>query len=443
MANLDDLERLERERQEIEISLTEFPLNNLLFSYTLVHELSQNEPRNGQYLTTWWVIDKGSDQSKTYKISLQIIESATHQIREHIWTTPYTKIPFLKENNFHIYLREELYQFTQSVKARGVVYSLLQLSDDEKRKGVITISTGNFAYSLCHFGKKFGIPVTVVLPLTARDENIARCHAYENSHITVHVQGNDIVEAHHIALQLAKTKGLVYIDGHDHPNMVIGQATLALDMLAQFIDAEAVILPTAFNNCTSTMGIAMAIKEWNPKVNVIRAYTDIPDTLTHFIRTHTYLSDEIVQCPPRTYTWYERLTDIPQYWINKDVVVNSILVEEAEQVLKNENIIDKNAAIGLAAILSGSLNELKGKRVILPVYGKIDSTHDLITVNGEVPELEETEEEEEEEEEEEDDRRANIELPAFRSVPSRLANLFLIFELLFLYLRLDFGTEPL
>jgi len=96
-----------------------------------------------------------------------------------------------------------------SIQTRGVIYTLLQLSEEQKRKGVIAISMGHFAHILSHFGKKFGIPVTVVMPNSTAHETVDKCRDLS---ATVIVRGDNMVDVHKIALREARTKGLVYLD---------------------------------------------------------------------------------------------------------------------------------------------------------------------------------------------------------------------------------------
>jgi len=98
-----------------------------------------------------------------------------------------------------------------SIQTRGVIYTLLQLSDEQRRKGVIAISTGHFAHTLCYFGKKFGIPVTVVMPSSTAREIVDKCRDLS---ATVIVQSDNVVDAHIIALRNARRNGLLYIDGY-------------------------------------------------------------------------------------------------------------------------------------------------------------------------------------------------------------------------------------
>jgi len=140
------------------------------------------------------------------------------------------QISFLRDEGFEIFVKEEISQYMISVKTRGVIYTLLQLSDEQKRKGVIAISTGSFAVILCCYARKFDIPVTVVMPKSTADKYVNMCRysssplTYEDDEgqecvlgnfvTTLIVQGSDMVEAHDIALRIANEKGLFYLDGY-------------------------------------------------------------------------------------------------------------------------------------------------------------------------------------------------------------------------------------
>jgi len=110
-----------------------------------------------------------------------------------------------------LHYKTEINQNMHSIQARGVIYTLLQLSDEQKRKGVIAISTGYFAHILCYFGKKFGIPVTVVMPSSTTHETVDKCRDLS---ATVIVRGDNMVDVHRIALHNARRNGLLYIDGY-------------------------------------------------------------------------------------------------------------------------------------------------------------------------------------------------------------------------------------
>lgn len=100
--------------------------------------------------------------------------------------------------------------YVYSFKERGACYALIMLSEDQKRKGVISASLGNHALALSYHGYKLNIPVTVVMPIVAPIMKIQACQQHGAN---VVVQGKDMGEARNIALQLSKEKNLIYING--------------------------------------------------------------------------------------------------------------------------------------------------------------------------------------------------------------------------------------
>ncbi|XP_018307886.1 L-threonine dehydratase catabolic TdcB-like [Mycetomoellerius zeteki] len=345
--------QLETKQKSKKGEATKEIIDHVPFSYTIVCPLLRHQNHT---CFEWNIIDKGSKKLKRfqkYEISVNRIHSAMYKIRKHIWETPCFKSSLLNHQGFHIYLKAEFCQVTNSIKARGVIYTLLQLTHEEKCKGVIAISTGSFAYSLCYYGKIFEIPVTIVMPISTADEQVKNCRKYK---ATVLVQGRDMLEAHNIALRIAKTNGLYYLDGNDHPNMIIGQATLGIEILDDIKNIDAVLLPTAINGCGLTTGIAMAIKEYNPKIKVIEVQTEVTDSLIENVRTQTTSPNEL-EIPTTDYTWYRNSIGLPEMWLDTIITVNKTLVNIAADILLNEeNIDDSSAAISLAAILTGEIH---------------------------------------------------------------------------------------
>lgn len=107
-------------------------------------------------------------------------------------------------------MKKDFIQITGSFKERGARNALLQLTDEQKRVGVISASLGNHALALCYHGKELQIPVTVVMPVVAPIMKIAACRQYGANVI---VEGNDMGEAKKMALAQAKERGLIYING--------------------------------------------------------------------------------------------------------------------------------------------------------------------------------------------------------------------------------------
>ncbi|KYM85115.1 Threonine dehydratase biosynthetic, chloroplastic, partial [Atta colombica] len=268
----------------------------------------------------------------------------------------------LRKIGVHVYFKKELDQHMNSIQARGVIYTLLQLTDEQKHNGVIAISTGYFAQTLCYFGQKFGIPVTVVMPKSTAQEIIDKCQYLGT---IVIAQDDNIVEVHNIALKIARTRNLYYLDGNDHPNMIIGQATLGLEIFEQLDSGktiDTVILPTTIDACGVTATIAMAIRKWNSNIKIIEVQTTVQDLLINNVRQKCY---KITVPGQNIYVGYNNLLkDIRLYLFDRIVLVSETLIQKAANfLLIKENFNDYYAAIALAGILTGNLNDLiKEKR---------------------------------------------------------------------------------
>nr|CAD7431809.1 unnamed protein product [Timema monikensis] len=149
------------------------------------------------------------------------------------------------------------YSASRMVKwERGARYALLMLSDEKKKKGVISASLGNHALALCYHGKDLKIPVTVVMPIVAPIMKIQSCRQHGAS---VVVQGDDMGEAKRIAMQLAKERELTYINGYDHPHIMAGQGTLGLEIVEQVPNIDAVVVPVGGGGLIA--GVALAIMQ--------------------------------------------------------------------------------------------------------------------------------------------------------------------------------------
>lgn len=314
-------------------------------------------------------------EDNPHKITFEDITSAAFKIKCGIQNTPCVKSRLSDATGIDLYLKKDFLQTTGSFKERGARYALLMLSEEQKRIGVISASLGNHALALCYHGYKLGIPVTVVMPVLAPIMKIAACRQYGASVI---VDGHDMGEAKRIALRHGKAKGLTYINGYDHPDIMAGQGTLGLEIVEQVPNIDAVVVPIGGGGLIA--GVALAVKTLHPNVTIIGVESE---------RCPSFYMARKANRPTRT-AIDSTLADglaVPMVGYNAFATVNSLIdklvvVKEewiAIAILKlveNEKCIVEGAgATGLAAILAGQLDELKGKRVVLPLCGgNIDTT---------------------------------------------------------------------
>src|SRR5262249_47794057 len=131
-------------------------------------------------------------------------------------------------------------QRTGSFKERGARNALLLLDDARRQRGVICASAGNHALGVAYHGKLLSIAVTVVMPRYAPLIKQATCRRL-GAEVILH--GETFREAFDHAHELARLRGLTYIHGFDDPAIIAGQGTMALEILAQVPEVEAIVVP--------------------------------------------------------------------------------------------------------------------------------------------------------------------------------------------------------
>jgi threonine dehydratase len=268
-----------------------------------------------------------------------------------------------------IFCKFENAQRTGSFKERGARNALAQLSSDQKKRGVIAASAGNHAQALAYQGKLLGIPATVVMPQYAPLIKITNC---ERLGATVVLHGHDFGEARARAHELAAEKGLAYIDGYDDPAIIAGQGTLGLEILDQVKDVDAVIVPVGGGGLIA--GVSLAIKTFRPKIRVIAVEAENVASFSAALDSGKPMKIELKP------TLADGLA-IPQVGANafalaRQHVDQTVTVTEEQIAIAilrlvelEKTVVEGAGATPLAAILSGKLPDLAGKRVVLPLCG--------------------------------------------------------------------------
>ncbi|XP_049816955.1 L-threonine ammonia-lyase isoform X2 [Aethina tumida] len=313
--------------------------------------------------------------NKPVKVTFEEITSAAYRIKSGIVNTSCSKSHMSNITGMDIYLKKDFLQHTGSFKERGARYAMLMLTEEQKAKGVVAASLGNHAQAVCYHGYQLGIPVTVVMPIIAPIMKIQKCREYNAQVI---MEGKDMSEAKKIAIRLSKERGLTYINGYDNPQIIAGQGTIALEILEQVDDIDAIVVPTGGGGLLA--GVAVAIKTLNPNIKIIGVESERCASFAKAIEAEKPVFTSIegtladgLAVPMIGYNAWATAKDL----IDKMVVVKEewIAVSILRFVELEKCIVEGAGACGLAAILAGQLDEFKGKRVVLIISGgNIDTT---------------------------------------------------------------------
>jgi threonine dehydratase len=198
-------------------------------------------------------------------VDFPAVEAARRRLRDAIVQTPCAYSQTLSElTGARCFVKLENLQMTGSFKERGAANLLLQLTPDERRRGVIAASAGNHGLAVAFHAARLGIPATIVMPEYAPLIKVTNARRY-GAEVVLH--GSNFEEAYERARAVEAERGLVFVHPFDDPRVVAGQATLGLEVLEQLPEVEALIVPVGGGGLIG--GVALAVKSARPDVQVI------------------------------------------------------------------------------------------------------------------------------------------------------------------------------
>ena len=201
----------------------------------------------------------------TSLLSLDDVHRARERIAGRLHRTPLLSSRTLSERvGADVHLKAELFQRTGSFKPRGVLNKLATLSEDEKRRGVISISAGNHAQALAYASAVEEIDALVVMWQTASPMKIAAARGYG---ATIDTQAADIPSAFERLDELIAETGRTLVHPYDDPLVMAGQGTVGLEILEDLPEADLVLVQVGGGGLVS--GIATAVKAERPGARVI------------------------------------------------------------------------------------------------------------------------------------------------------------------------------
>ena len=162
------------------------------------------------------------------------------------------------------YLKLENLQTTGAFKLRGAYNRISMLSEEERARGVITASAGNHAQGVAYASQKLGVNAVICMPATTP---ILKVEATRALGATVILHGNGFDDAYAHSLTLQKEKGYVYIHPFNDHDVIVGQGTIALEVIDALKDVDVILVPVGGGGLAS--GVALGAKLVNPQVKVI------------------------------------------------------------------------------------------------------------------------------------------------------------------------------
>jgi threonine dehydratase len=198
-------------------------------------------------------------------LDLDDFRAARARIAPHIHRTPLLGSRQLGERTgFDVRLKAEVFQRVGSYKIRGPLNKLSLMSEEDKRRGVVCSSAGNHAQGVALAAQIHGIRAVVCMAENATPSKVAATRGY-GAEVVLH--GTIWDEANEKARELVRTEGLTYVHPFDDAELIAGQGTLWLEIVEDWPEVDAVVVPIGGGGLIS--GVAMAVKSHNPRARVI------------------------------------------------------------------------------------------------------------------------------------------------------------------------------
>ncbi len=188
------------------------------------------------------------------QLSLADIRAAAARIHGRVLRTPSIENPAVSNAcGARVSLKLDNLQATGAFKERGAANRLALLSERERAAGVIAMSAGNHAQAVARHSTLLGIASTIVMPRFTPSNKVLRTEGF-GARVVLH--GETLAEAAAHAHQLARSEGLTFIHPYDDPGVIAGQGTMALEMLEDAPDLDALILPTGGGGLVTGCAVA-------------------------------------------------------------------------------------------------------------------------------------------------------------------------------------------
>ena len=310
-------------------------------------------------------------------LTLDKFEEASKIVGDVTSETKLIYSDFLSEKTGNqVYLKPENMQFTGAYKVRGAYYKISTLTEEERKKGLITASAGNHAQGVAYAAKKFGVKATIVMPTTTPLIKVNRTKGYGAE---VVLFGDVYDEACAKAYELAEEQGYTFIHPFDDLAVATGQGTIAMEIFKELPLVEYILVPIGGGGLAT--GVSTLAKLLNPKIKVIGVEPAGANCMqaslangkvTTLSGVNTIADGTAVKTPGENIFPYiqKNLDDI--ITVEDDELIVSFL-----DMVENHKMVVENSGLLTVAALN-TLN-VKGKRVVSILSG---GNMDVITMSS-------------------------------------------------------------
>lgn len=300
-------------------------------------------------------------------VTIERIRAAAALLQGQIVRTPCLRSQTLSAiTGAEIYLKFENQQFTASFKERGALCKLSRLDADQRRRGVIAMSAGNHAQGVAHHASRLGIPATIVMPVNTPFNKVQQTRLL-GARVVLH--GQQLAEAESHAHEIARRENLVFVHPYDDEDIIVGQGTVALEMLEDQPDLDCLCVPVGGGGLLG--GMAVAARSIKPSMQLLGVQT------RSFPSMYAAVRGEPMEFGTQTIAEGIAVRNVGR--ITRELIATHVaeilLVDEADieraislLISIEKTVVEGAGAAGLAAVLAHP-EKFKGRKVGLVLCG--------------------------------------------------------------------------
>jgi threonine dehydratase len=313
--------------------------------------------------------------SKEDIVNVSDIYMARKRIAPYIRKTPLVESPYLSETTgSKVMLKLENLQFTGSFKPRGAANKLLSLTNEQLKRGVIAVSSGNHGKAVAYMARKLGGKAIICLYEGVPLNKIEAIRSYGAEIIMC---GSTYDEAMDTMLRLKNDRDLPTAGSFDDPYLLAGHATIGLELLEDFPEVDTVLVPVALG--VLPMGLAILLKKANPSTKIIAVSMERGASLIPSLRAGRLV--DYIEQPSVADAIVGGLGPEPEYVLETVAryIDDTILVSDEEiadamffALNKHHQVIEGAGAVGIAALLNNKAKVLGSNIAVIISGGNVD-----------------------------------------------------------------------
>jgi len=303
-------------------------------------------------------------------IGLKDIQNARKLLQDQVKKTPLVRSQYLSGlTGSDVYLKLENLQLTNAFKIRGALNRMMNLTDEEKARGIIAASSGNHAQAVSIGAEKLNVTATVVVPETTPRIKVEKIRKHK---VDLILYGKQYDYAEEYAKKLAKERGLTFVSSYNDPFLVAGQGTVGLEILEDLPTADSIVVPVSGGSILS--GVAVAAKSIKPSIEILGVQPENVAAMYYCLK-----AGKIINVPMK-HTMAEGLDgnieqgcitfELIQRYVDEILLTNEEAIKKMIRLLweKEKQVVEASGAVAIAPIVE-TPNRFAGKRTVAVITG--------------------------------------------------------------------------